>query len=307
MPSGIEGEDPTQDQINEIRSKVDEHYSESGQGSCVPADMTRLQNDDKYVKRFFKHIFEKDGNQTDLAVKMIINTFEWRKDFGVNELRDDNISESLRLKGSLYVHNRDKDGKQMLIFHSKKHFKGAENMNEVKRFFIYLLERIDREDHGDLITLVFDCANCGIKNMDMEFTQYMINVFKDYYPWCLNYILVFDMPWVLNAAWKIIKSWMPASGVKKVKFLTKANLGDYVAEDQAFISWGGTDDWEYEWTLESSSSSKNNNNNNVVVNGLKDQQEEELKKKSVSFTGEIKQSDTDHAINSTSVALNCKQ
>ena len=25
-----------------------------------------------------------------------------------------------------------------------------------------------------------------------------LGVFKDYYPWMLNYILVFEMPWVLN-------------------------------------------------------------------------------------------------------------
>ena len=55
-----------------------------------------------------------------------------------------------------------------------------------------------RENNGDQLTLVFDCAGCGLKNMDMELIQYMITVFKDYYPWSLNYILVFEMPWVLN-------------------------------------------------------------------------------------------------------------
>jgi hypothetical protein len=48
------------------------------------------------------------------------------------------------------------------------------------------------------MTIVFDCAGCGLKNMDMELIQYMIQVFKDYYPWSLNYILVYEMPWVLN-------------------------------------------------------------------------------------------------------------
>ena len=46
--------------------------------------------------------------------------------------------------------------------------------------------------------MFFDCSNCGLKNMDMEFIQFIINCFKDYYPWMLNYILVFEMPWVLN-------------------------------------------------------------------------------------------------------------
>ena len=43
----------------------------------------------------------------------------------------------------------------------------------------------------------------------------------------------------LSAAWKVIKSWLPAAAVKKIKFLTKSNLQEYVSEDQALVAWGG--------------------------------------------------------------------
>ena len=43
----------------------------------------------------------------------------------------------------------------------------------------------------------------------------------------------------ISAAWKIIKSWLPAGAVKKIKFLSKANIGEYVAEDQRPPAWGG--------------------------------------------------------------------
>ena len=48
------------------------------------------------------------------------------------------------------------------------------------------------------MTLVFDCAGSGVKNIDLDNMQFMINSFKDDYPWCLNYILVYEMPWVMN-------------------------------------------------------------------------------------------------------------
>ena len=32
----------------------------------------------------------------------------------------------------------------------------------------------------------------------MEFVQFIIGTLKDFYPDPLNYILVFEMPWVLN-------------------------------------------------------------------------------------------------------------
>ena len=53
-------------------------------------------------------------------------------------------------------------------------------------------------DDDGMVTIVFDCAGCGLKNMDIEFIRYMIDILKDYYPYNLNYILVLDMPWVLN-------------------------------------------------------------------------------------------------------------
>ena len=38
----------------------------------------------------------------------------------------------------------------------------------------------------------------GLSNMDMEFTKYLISLNKLYYPSFVNYILIYEMPWVLN-------------------------------------------------------------------------------------------------------------
>ena len=96
-----------------------------------------------------------------------------------------------------------------------------------------------REENGDKISIVFDCSGSGIRNLDMEFIQYMLGLFKELIPDVLNYILVYDMPWVLNAAWKIIKSWLPAAAVKKIKFLSNSNMEEFVPADQRIVAWGG--------------------------------------------------------------------
>ncbi|XP_059088816.1 motile sperm domain-containing protein 2-like isoform X1 [Tigriopus californicus] len=178
---------------------------------------------------------------------MIVNSLKWRKESGIGYLTPDDLSQSLKERGSLYSKNYDIDGKKLLVFDVKKHVKGKEIRDDIRKFFLYQVERIEREENGDLLTLVFDCSGCGLKNMDLDFIQYMIGVFKDYTPWNLNYILVYDMPWVLNAAWKVIKSWLPASAVKKIKFLNKQNIGEYVNSNQRFTAWGGSDPWEYEF------------------------------------------------------------
>ena len=38
-----------------------------------------------------------------------------------------------------------------------KHIKGQEKMEDMKRFFVYMLERLNREEGGEQITLLFDC------------------------------------------------------------------------------------------------------------------------------------------------------
>lgn len=50
----------------------------------------------------------------------------------------------------------------------------------------------------DQITAFFDMADSGMSNMDLDYTRYIITLFKQYYPNSLNYILVYELPWVLT-------------------------------------------------------------------------------------------------------------
>lgn len=60
------------------------------------------------------------------------------------------------------------------------------------------MERTIKEENYDLITPVFDMTDCGLSNIDLPYTQYIINTFKYYYPEQINYIIVYDMAWILN-------------------------------------------------------------------------------------------------------------
>ena len=88
-------------------------------------------------------------------------------------------------------------------------------------------------------------VDAGLSNMDMELTKYLIGLFKDYYPNYLNYIIILEMPWVLNAAFKIIKSWLPAKAIPKIKFVNKSSLKDFVDPSVALKCWGGYNDYTF--------------------------------------------------------------
>lgn len=53
-------------------------------------------------------------------------------------------------------------------------------------------------DKGEPVTVFFDMQDTGLSNADMEYIKYIISLFKLYYPYSLNYILILEMPWVLN-------------------------------------------------------------------------------------------------------------
>jgi len=241
---------PTLEEIQTLRSLIGELDNEE-QALFDQADYKRFMKQDDYVARFFMHCTDIPGDHIKNTQEMIIRSFKFRHEKEVRRITSADLDQGLKDKGSLYLRNRDADGKQLLIFDVKKHIKGSAVMDDMQRMFLYFLERVDREDADGMVTIVFDCAGCGLKNMDMEFIRYMIDVLKDYYPYCLNYILVLDMPWVLNAAWKIIKAWLPAGAVKKIKFVNKNTVDEYVRPEHKLLAWGGSDPWEYEFVEES--------------------------------------------------------
>lgn len=184
------------------------------------------------------------------ALNMLLETCEWRKNYKVNEITENNINMSYLNDGTVFVHNRDKDGKSLLIFTYRKHIKGQKDFEELKKIVIYWMERVERMDKGEPVTVFFDMQDTGLSNTDMEYLKYIISLFKLYYPYSLNYILILEMPWVLNAAFKIIKTMLPAKAVQKIKFVDKKSLKDYVDSTQALKSWGGQDPYEFTFVPE---------------------------------------------------------
>lgn len=98
--------------------------------------------------------------------------------------------------GDCFPRNHDIEGKQMLIYKSVLHVKGKRDTKELIRIFVYWMERLNRGNNLDMITIFFDLANCGLKNLDMDYTISVVNILKSYYPNAVNYILIYEMPWV---------------------------------------------------------------------------------------------------------------
>lgn len=100
--------------------------------------------------------------------------------------------------GLMFPRNRDIDGKAILVLKSKLHIRGARDNDQLIRNFVYWVERMNREENYETISVFFDLAGTGLKNMDIDYTKQIVHLLKCYYPNNLNYIFVFELPWILT-------------------------------------------------------------------------------------------------------------
>lgn len=48
----------------------------------------------------------------------------------------------------------------------------------------------------------------------------------------------------------MIKSWLPPKAIRKMKFVSKANLKEFIEPEQALKSWGGLNDYTFSFEPE---------------------------------------------------------
>ncbi|KAK2576563.1 hypothetical protein KPH14_005236 [Odynerus spinipes] len=242
--------------IAELREKFFKKLDDEGPPDprgFHPADIDRIKHNGDWLRRFLEH------NEYNLqeSLSMLWEACNWRRKFGTNDISEDNVRKDYLEEGVIFSHGKDKDGKTLFIVKSKLHVKGVKDFGELQRCIVYWFERLEREENGNQISIFFDMAETGLSNMDMEFTKYLIGLFKSYYPNFLNYIIIFEMPWVLNAAFKLIKSWLPAKAIPKIKFVTKSTLKDFVDPNDILKCWGGTNDYTFTFVSEERASTEN--------------------------------------------------
>ncbi|XP_072946728.1 motile sperm domain-containing protein 2-like [Epargyreus clarus] len=230
--------------LSEIRALFEAKLKSSSE-SFDPRDLERVKSD-KYLYRVLEHY----DNDVQLAVDMLWEIMVWRKTEKINEITEKTVNIEYVREGLFFPRGRDIDSCLIFIMKSKIYVKGQKNVAELKKVIIYWLERLEREEDGKKITVFFDMDGCGLSNMDIDIVMYMVTLFKNYYPNFVNYIIVFQLPWILSAGFKIVKSILPAKAVEKLKTIGKDKLKEIVAPEQALTCWGGKDDYVFEFIPE---------------------------------------------------------
>lgn len=254
------------DQLRQMfKQKMEQHAAKIPPGGFHERDMNKIMANDIWLTKFL------ENNDLDMkkSLEQLWDTCIWRKTANINDISEDNIRLDYIQDGIMFARGKDLDGKTVFIFRSRLYTRGSRDLDEMKRVFLYWLERCIREANDDYITFMFELTDAGLSNVDMDFTKYIITTLKSYYPYSLNYILVYDLPWILNATFQIIKRLLPAKAVDRLKNINNKNIRDYIDEDNMLVPWGGKDDYEFQFKPEQrrpEPSLLNNNNNFTNLN-----------------------------------------
>ncbi|XP_060039002.1 motile sperm domain-containing protein 2 isoform X3 [Erinaceus europaeus] len=178
---------------------------------------------------------------------MIDESFQWRKELAVNDLSESSIPQWLLEIGGIYLHGYDKEGNKLFWIRVKYHVKDHKTIMDKKKLIAFWLERYAKRENGKPVTVMFDLSETGINSIDMDFVRFIINCFKVYYPKYISKFVIFDMPWIMNAAFRIVKSWLGPEAVGLLKFTSKSEVQDYVSVEYLPPHMGGTDPFKYSY------------------------------------------------------------
>uniref|UniRef100_A0A4W6CK87 Motile sperm domain containing 2 n=1 Tax=Lates calcarifer TaxID=8187 RepID=A0A4W6CK87_LATCA len=228
-----EGEQDLEKKIEETRQRFKNEFLQDSTDKYDSRDVERLQTDDALVEGYLTWRLYDVGD----ALKMIDESLQWRKEFGLNDLTESTIPRWMFETGAVYLHGYDKEGNKLFWFKVKLH----------KKYVAFWLERYAKKEPGMPLTVVFDMAESGLSNIDMEFVKYIINCFKVYYPKFLSKMIIVDMPWIMNAAWKIVKSWLGPEAISKLKFASRSEVQTFIGPEYLPPHMGGTDPFKYSY------------------------------------------------------------
>ncbi|KAE8709812.1 Patellin-3 [Hibiscus syriacus] len=215
-----------------------------------------LLKDDRSNVILLKFLRARDFKAKDAFV-MIKNTIQWRKEFGIDELLDEDIGDDM--DKVVFMHGKDKEGHLVCYnvygeFQNKdlyqKAFSDEEKRMKFLRWRIQLLEKSIRKldfSPGGVSTIfqVSDLKNSpgpGKKELRLA-TKQALQVLQDNYPEFVAKQVFINVPWWYLAFYTMISPFMTQRTKSKFVIALPAKSAEtlfkYIPPEQVPIQYGG--------------------------------------------------------------------
>lgn len=218
--------------IDECRRLLKERYAKNPE-SFYEADYQRMLQDDWTVTRFLLRR-RQDPRRT---AKLMEECGKFRKTYKMSEAELWEFPIEFHRAGGLFKYAPDRVGNVTMYMRVKMYRRVPEISDVFKAFILCVLEQCDVANNGRGTAVIFDLSGCGLQNVDLGFLSWLLSSFRNYCPKGVSYILVYNLPWILNATCKLAMTWMSASNRRSLRFchgdeietfIARENLPDYL-------------------------------------------------------------------------------
>lgn len=241
--------------VSEIRMLFRSNFPDPSACTDVDArDLQLIQNDPNFVKDFVKQAYFLTSDSSPYPDSMtlyntVLKSLQFRREYKVHDLTPRDIPTCVLDIGFCFSHGLDKYGNTIFYLIVRKNKRDAELKKASKLYSVYIMYRHALLCPDQRITFFIDSTGAGISNIDLEYLRFLLNLFQLYFPLRLKWVLVYNMPWVLNATWNLIKRWLPPKARDCLVFVTPSDVTGYIHENQLLTQYGGRIDWTYQYPL----------------------------------------------------------
>lgn len=209
-------------------------------------DIRLIENMDFLLQRFV--IMQRKN--VDLSVKMVSQMLKWRKEKKLYEMNDSLFPQELTICGAAFLYENDKFGNRTLYMRAAMCKNCAELKSSMKDFLTYLLFKIDDSKDGTTFSVIMDLTDTTWTNYDLDLLMHFVALLKDYFPVNLDYVLAINFPWILSAAWSLIKRLIPSEKRDVVQFINSDKIFDFIEKESCPDFLGGTCTKPYQYVSE---------------------------------------------------------
>lgn len=223
------------DLVEETRRLLKKKYLKRPD-SFFEEDYARMLNDNWTVSRFLLRCRLNPKR----AARLMEQCGKFRREYkmGISKLSDFPIE--FHRAGGLFRYAPDRVGNQTLFMRVKMHRRVPELSQIMKEFILCCLEECDRANNGRGTAVIFDLTNCGLQNADPGFLFWLVYSFRNYCPKGLSYIIIYNLPWILNATAKLALSWLSSTNRRRLRFVSGDAIQDFIAPENLPDYMGGT-------------------------------------------------------------------
>ncbi|KAF8656203.1 hypothetical protein AX16_002639 [Volvariella volvacea WC 439] len=184
--------------------------------------------------------------KTNTAIQRLEATLKWRREYGIDSVVTASHVEPEAVTGKEILFGYDTHGRPGFYM-----FPSRQNTNEPTRqiqFAIWMLERgIDLMGPGvETVDLLINYGDKA-KNPSMSVALTFLNILQDHYPERLGLALILNVPFVLNAFYKLISPFIDPITRQKMRFNPNVVKDGVFSPDQVMsLWWGGNQNFEYD-------------------------------------------------------------